>query len=89
MKRRCIDDMDITRKDRSPCCDAQFPYDPHIFEHCLPQSVANMYDTTLFQPGVAGPKFADYPLRPQSEDYSGMISGNESAEYTNYSSSST
>ncbi|KAH8242843.1 hypothetical protein KR032_002575 [Drosophila birchii] len=89
MKRRCIDDMDVTRKDRSPCCDAQFPFDPHIFEYCLPQSVANMYDTTFFQPGVAGPKFADYASRAHSEDYSGMIGGNESAEYNNYLSPST
>ncbi|XP_039491480.1 protein dispatched [Drosophila santomea] len=80
MKRRCIDDMDSTRKDRSPCCDAQFPFEPHIFEYCLPQSISNMYDTTFFRPGVAGPKFADAP-RLETEDYPGM-SGNESAEYS-------
>ncbi|EDX11803.1 GD19576 [Drosophila simulans] len=80
MKRRCIDDMDSTRKDRSPCCDAQFPFEPHIFEYCLPQSISNMYDTTFFRPGVAGPKFAEAP-RLETEDYLGM-SGNESAEYS-------
>ncbi|XP_034128147.1 protein dispatched [Drosophila guanche] len=79
MKRRCIDDMDIRRKDRSPCCDAQFPYEPHIFDLCLPQSVANLYDTTMFfQPGVAGPKFASTnPL--EEDDYYG-ISVNDSLE---------
>ncbi|XP_037730791.1 protein dispatched [Drosophila subpulchrella] len=85
MKRRCIDDMDFTRKDRSPCCDAQFPFDPHIFEYCLPQSISNMYDTTFFRPGVAGPKFADAP-RLETDDYSG-IGGNESAEYSTNGSS--
>lgn len=81
--------MDITRKDRSPCCDAQFPYEPHIFEYCLPQSVANMYDTTFFRPGVAGPKFADLAPRLHTEDYLGLAGGNESAEYSSNLSSAT
>ncbi|XP_017103744.2 protein dispatched [Drosophila bipectinata] len=80
MKRRCVDDMDITRKDRSPCCEAQFPFDPHIFELCLPIGISNMYDTWFFRPGLAGPKFAD-PHRIESEDYRGL-EGNESVELT-------
>ncbi|KAH8323696.1 hypothetical protein KR074_008251, partial [Drosophila pseudoananassae] len=80
MKRRCVDDMDITRKDRSPCCEAQFPFDPHIFELCLPIGISNMYDTWFFRPGLAGPKFAD-PHRTESEDYRGL-EGNESVELT-------
>ncbi|XP_030376547.1 protein dispatched [Scaptodrosophila lebanonensis] len=59
MERRCIDGMDDTHTDRTPCCDAQFPYEPHIFKLCVPQSISDIYDTPrFFQPGVAGPKFA-------------------------------
>lgn len=58
---RCIDDMDSTRKDRSPCCDAQFPFEPHIFEYCLPQSISNMYDTTFSGPAWQDPSLQRLP----------------------------
>ncbi|XP_068156091.1 LOW QUALITY PROTEIN: protein dispatched [Drosophila tropicalis] len=59
MMRKCIDDMDIAGQDRSPCCGAKFPYEPHIFEQCLPLSISSLYETPQFyHPGMAGPKFA-------------------------------
>ncbi|KAM8706152.1 hypothetical protein ACLKA7_010437 [Drosophila subpalustris] len=61
MGRRCIDDMDTTRTDLTPCCDAQFPFEPHIFELCLPQCISNLFETRFYRPGKAGPKFAAAP----------------------------
>lgn len=57
--------MDQT--DRTPCCDAQFPYEPHIFELCLPQCISNLCETSFYQQGKAGPKFAAGP--PRLDDY--------------------
>lgn len=58
MDRRCVDPMSL--EDRSPCCDtAQFPYEPHIFDRCLPDVLGILYESPryVFMPGVAGPKF--------------------------------
>lgn len=57
--------MDQT--DRTPCCDAQFPYEPNIFEFCLPQCISNLCETRFYQPGKAGPKFAAAP--PRMDEY--------------------
>lgn len=46
--------------DRTPCCETSSPpYEPHIFDECLPHSISSLYSTPreLFIPGVAGPKF--------------------------------
>lgn len=58
MDRRCVDPMSL--EDRSPCCDtASFPYEPHVFDRCLPDVIAILYDSPryVFLPGVGGPKF--------------------------------
>lgn len=58
MDRRCLDPMSF--EDRSPCCDsASFPYEPYIFDRCLPEVIAKLYDSPryVFMPGVGGPKF--------------------------------
>ncbi|ALC47821.1 disp, partial [Drosophila busckii] len=69
MDRRCIDDMDETREDRTPCCDAQFPYEPHIFEQCLPQCISDdLSRSRFYQQSKAGPKFAA-ALNPQADEY--------------------
>lgn len=50
--------MDYT--DRTPCCDiSKFPYDPDVFDFCLPQIISSLYATPrdFFSPGVAGPRF--------------------------------
>ncbi|XP_060650621.1 protein dispatched [Drosophila nasuta] len=63
MERRCIDDMDSKHTNLTPCCDAEFPYEPHIFELCLPQCISNLWDTSFYQQSKAGPKFAAAPSR--------------------------
>uniref|UniRef100_A0A0K8TSG4 Putative patched transmembrane receptor n=1 Tax=Tabanus bromius TaxID=304241 RepID=A0A0K8TSG4_TABBR len=58
MSRKCFDKM--IDMDKKPCCEiSKFPYEPHIFEYCLPQSIFALYATPrqFFVPGVAGPKF--------------------------------
>ncbi|XP_030553961.1 protein dispatched isoform X2 [Drosophila novamexicana] len=67
MERRCVDDMDSMSLDRAPCCDAEFPYEPHIFEECLPQCISNLCETSFYQHGKAGPKFAAGPIH--SDEY--------------------
>lgn len=50
--------MDYT--DRTPCCDtSRFPYEPDVFDLCLPQIISSLYATPreFFTPGVAGPRF--------------------------------
>lgn len=50
--------MDNT--DRTPCCDvSKFPFEPHVFDICLPQSMSSLYATPreYYTPGVAGPRF--------------------------------
>lgn len=59
--------MDTMGLDRTPCCNAQFPYEPHIFEQCLPQCISNLCETRFYQHGKAGPKFAAAPSR--SDEY--------------------
>lgn len=59
---RCVDDM--SGIDRSPCCEsAKFPYPPHVFEQCLPQTISILYESPryVFVPGIAGPKFERQP----------------------------
>ncbi|XP_061387699.1 protein dispatched [Musca vetustissima] len=58
MERMCVNSMDDT--DRTPCCDvSKFPYEPEVFDICLPQIISSLYATPreYFWPGVAGPKF--------------------------------
>lgn len=46
--------------DRTPCCDiSKFPYEPEVFDLCLPQIISSLYATPreYFSPGVAGPRF--------------------------------
>ncbi|XP_011211443.2 protein dispatched [Bactrocera dorsalis] len=66
MDRMCIDGMDNT--DRTPCCDvSKFPFEPHVFDICLPQSMSSLYATPreYYTPGVAGPRFlADRQSNP-------------------------
>ncbi|XP_036322856.1 protein dispatched isoform X1 [Rhagoletis pomonella] len=58
MERMCIDGMD--NSDRTPCCDvSKFPFEPHVFDTCLPESMSLLYATPriYYTPGVAGPRF--------------------------------
>uniref|UniRef100_W8BU90 Protein dispatched n=3 Tax=Ceratitis capitata TaxID=7213 RepID=W8BU90_CERCA len=58
MDRMCIDEMDNT--DRTPCCDvSKFPFEPDVFDICLPQCMSSLYATPreYYTPGVAGPRF--------------------------------
>ncbi|XP_037946849.1 protein dispatched [Teleopsis dalmanni] len=56
MEQTCIDSMVETN--RTPCCEtSKFPYEPHVFDQCLPQSISYLYATRFFIPGVAGPRF--------------------------------
>ncbi|XP_054735807.1 protein dispatched [Anastrepha obliqua] len=58
MDRMCIDGMD--NNDRTPCCDvSKFPFEPHVFDICLPESMSLLYATPrqYYTPGVAGPRF--------------------------------
>ncbi|XP_013111816.1 protein dispatched [Stomoxys calcitrans] len=62
MERMCVNSMDDT--DRTPCCDiSKFPYEPEVFDICLPQIISSLYATPreYFWPGVAGPKFMASP----------------------------
>ncbi|XP_075159969.1 RND transporter family member dispatched [Haematobia irritans] len=62
MERMCVNSMDNT--DRTPCCDiSKFPYEPDVFDICLPQIISSLYATPreYFWPGVAGPKFMAPP----------------------------
>lgn len=46
--------------DRTPCCEiSTFPYQPHVFNECLPQIISMLYNSPryIFIPGIAGPKF--------------------------------
>lgn len=59
--------MDDT--DRTPCCDvSKFPYEPEVFDICLPQIISSLYATPreYFWPGVAGPKFMASPKLDQN-----------------------
>lgn len=43
-----------------PCCeDQKFPYEPEVFDTCLPQMISSLYRSPryIFIPGVSGPKF--------------------------------
>lgn len=58
MDRQCIDPMSF--ENHSPCCKSQkFPYEPHVFERCLPHMISILFDSPryVYMPGVAGPKF--------------------------------
>ncbi|XP_023308791.2 protein dispatched [Lucilia cuprina] len=58
MQRMCVNEMDYS--DRTPCCDiSKFPYEPDVFDLCLPQIISSLYATPrdFFSPGVAGPRF--------------------------------
>lgn len=59
MQRRCFDSID--NMDRTPCCEiVQFPYNSSVFNTCIVQAIADLYETPseYFIPGVAGPKFS-------------------------------
>lgn len=59
MQRTCSDFM--SGKDRSPCCkSSKFPFDPEVFEKCIIQEMADIYETPsqFLIPGLAGPKFS-------------------------------
>lgn len=65
---RCVDDM--SGIDRTPCCEsAKFPYPPHIFDQCLPQTISILYESPryVFVPGIAGPKFERLPAFKNDE----------------------
>lgn len=50
----------MTNSSRMPCCDEQkFPYEPAVFETCLPEMISSLYRSPryIFVPGVSGPKF--------------------------------
>ncbi|GJQ67819.1 putative hedgehog receptor [Trypoxylus dichotomus] len=57
MDKRCRDDfIDI---DRTPCCETSiFPYKSEVFNTCIREAIGDLYDTSYFVPGVAGPKFS-------------------------------
>ncbi|XP_053603094.1 protein dispatched homolog 1 [Plodia interpunctella] len=58
MSRRCMDFVD--KINRSPCCESSsFPYKKEVFDTCIIEAMESLYQTpsTLFMPGVAGPKF--------------------------------
>lgn len=65
----------MSETDRTPCCDvSKFPYEPSVFEFCLPQIICSLYATPreFFQPGDAGPKFVDstkIELTKKNQDY--------------------
>lgn len=66
MQRRCIDTID--KIDRTPCCEGEdFPYERHIFEGCIIEAMADLYETPseYFMPGMAGPKFS----KPRNADH--------------------
>lgn len=58
MQRRCKDP--VNRIDRTPCCEnSVFPYKRRVFEMCIVQAVADLYETPLYlRPGTAGLKFS-------------------------------
>ncbi|KAK9890454.1 hypothetical protein WA026_010540 [Henosepilachna vigintioctopunctata] len=59
MQRTCLDFM--SGEDRSPCCKSSiFPYSPKVFDKCIIQEMADIYETPseFLIPGVAGPKFS-------------------------------
>ncbi|XP_055903846.1 protein dispatched isoform X1 [Eupeodes corollae] len=68
MSRICIDSIDLT--DRTPCCDtSKFPYEPDVFEYCLPHITHSLYSRPkIFIPGVAGPKFMAAPENYEDEN---------------------
>lgn len=55
---RCFEPM--TNTSRMPCCEEnKFPYEPDVFEKCLPETISSLYKSPsyIFIPGVSGPKF--------------------------------
>ena len=58
MKRVCLDFHKI---DRSPCCETEtFPFRSGVFDKCVIDAIGELYasPSTVFIPGVAGPKFS-------------------------------
>lgn len=50
----------MTNTSHAPCCeDQKFPYEPKVFEMCLPELISSLYRSPryIFVPGVSGPKF--------------------------------
>ncbi|XP_017777353.1 PREDICTED: protein dispatched-like [Nicrophorus vespilloides] len=60
LKRRCSDLSD-SKFNKPPCCNlTEFPFESHVFNYCLYDSVDALYTTPsrFFSPGLAGPKFS-------------------------------
>lgn len=54
---------------REPCCEASpFPYSEKVFNKCIIEAIQDLYSTpsTLFVPGVAGPRFNKTSLAIQA-----------------------
>jgi len=74
--------------DRTPCCEiSTFPYEPNIFDECLPQSITSLYETPreFFIPGVAGPKFSKYNYTNYSNTTIANNNNNDNAKAYNSS----
>lgn len=59
MQRTCVDFM--SGANRTPCCKSSaFPFSPEIFDKCIIQEMADIYQTPtqFLLPGIAGPKFS-------------------------------
>ena len=85
---RCVNEMDYS--DRTPCCDiSKFPYEPDVFDLCLPQIISSLYATPrdFFTPGVAGPRFM--ASTKFESNMNSSLSGEEYANTTFENSSNT
>lgn len=53
----------MIQKNRSCCEHHKFPYQPNVFESCLPEVISSLYRSPryIFIPGAAGPKFERRP----------------------------
>ncbi|KAK7868686.1 hypothetical protein R5R35_006977 [Gryllus longicercus] len=66
MHRRCKDPSG--ENNRAPCCETSlFPYRKKVFENCIVDSIASLYETPheIALPGVAGPKFSRNLKKPR------------------------
>lgn len=58
--RKCSEEVGNEIVDKYPCCEmSKFPYEPHVFDHCLVEVIERLHKTPnyMFNMNRAGPRF--------------------------------
>ncbi|KAL5283685.1 DISP1 family protein [Megaselia abdita] len=78
MQKDCTQPM--TNESNRPCCKTyKFPFDPHIFDLCLPLFVSDLHASKyIYSPSVGGPKFQKNPQRGKPPLVKALIIDGES-----------